>query len=189
MAVKSDRPFADNTAVRAWTKRRSGAGPGPDAGFTLIEALSVMAIAGILMAISVWGIHSYLVASREKGTATQIQSALRNTADRSLAEGRTYCVLFTSTTWSVYVHDCSVTTNLTGGVQKVGGSDQTLTAAFPVPSSMDPTEVTNCPSSGRCAYFYPRGNAIAGTVTISRRGSGKQYVVTVIGLTGRVSTA
>ena len=141
------------------------------------------------MAISVWGMHSYLVSSREKGTATQIQSTLRNTADRSLPEGRTYCVLFTSTTWSVYVHDCTVSTNLTDGPHKAGGSDQTLAAAFPVPTGMDPTEVTNCPSSGRCAYFYPRGNAIAGTVAISRRGSGKQYTVTVIGLTGRVTTA
>jgi prepilin-type N-terminal cleavage/methylation domain-containing protein len=175
--------------VRDWTERRNHAIREADSGFTLIEALTVLAIAGVLMAISVWGMHSYLVSSREKGTATQIQSTLRNTADRSLAEGRTYCVLFTSTTWSVYVHDCTVSTNLTDGPHKAGGSDQTLAAAFPVPTGMDPTEVTNCPSSGRCAYFYPRGNAIAGTVAISRRGSGKQYTVTVIGLTGRVTTA
>lgn len=187
--VKSGPPFADNTAVRAWTKRRSRAELSSDGGFTLVEALTVMAIAGVLMAISVWGMHSYLVSSREKGTATEIQSTLRNTADRSLAEGRTYCVLFTSTTWSVYVHDCAVSTNLTDGPHKAGGSDQTLDAVFPVPPGMDPTEVTNCPSSGRCAYFYPRGNAIAGTVTISRNGSGKQYTVTVIGLTGRVTAA
>jgi prepilin-type N-terminal cleavage/methylation domain-containing protein len=174
--------------VRVWSRWRSRARCGADSGFTLIEAMFVIAIAGILMTITVWGMHSYLVSSREKGTATQIQSTLRNAAERSLAEGRTYCVLFTSTTWALYVHSCSLSTNQTGGVLKVQDSSQTITAAFPVPSSMDPTEVTSCPTTGQCAYFYPRGNALGGTVTIARDSSSKTYTLNVVGLTGRAST-
>jgi prepilin-type N-terminal cleavage/methylation domain-containing protein len=161
----------------------------PDRGFTLIESIFTMAIAAILMAIAIWGMRSYLNASQEQNTATQIQSTLRNADDRSLAEGRTYCVLFTSTSWTTYVHDCTVSTNKVGATQKVGDSSDSLAASFPVPVGMDPSETTNCPVANQCAYFYPRGNALAGTLTVTRSGSSKTYTITVVGLTGRVSTS
>lgn len=160
-----------------------------DGGFTLIEAVFTMLIAGIVMAIAVWGMRTYLSSSREQNTAVQIQSTLRNIADKSLAEGRTYCVVFTGTTWTTYVHNCTISADKVGGAQKVGESSESLTAAFPVPSGMDSSETTSCPSAGTCAYFYPRGNALGGTVVVARTGSSKTYTITVVGLTGRVSTS
>lgn len=158
-------------------------------GFTLIESLVVLTIAGVLMAVSVWGMRTYLTTTREQNTAVRIQSVLRNVADKSLAEGRTYCVLFTSTTWTTYVHDCTVAADKVGAVSKVGESSQTLSISFPVPPGMDASENTACPTTSKCAYFYPRGNALAGTVVVGRSNSSKQYTITVVGLTGRVSTS
>lgn len=169
------------------TLRRSA--PPGDPGFTLIEAVWTMAIAGIVMAIAVWGMRSYLSSSREQNTAVGIQSTLRNIADKSLAEGRTYCVVFTGTTWTTFVHDCTISTDKVGGVQQVGETGETLTASFPDPPGMDTSENTACPTTATCAYFYPRGNALAGTVVVGRSGSSKTYTITVVGLTGRVSTS
>lgn len=156
-----------------------------DGGFTLIEALITIAIAGIVMAIAIGGMGAYLRATREHGTATEIQSAMREAGERSLSEGQTYCVRFTETTWETFVHDCTVSANARGGIEKVGDSSITLAPVFRRPSGMDPTETTACPDTDACAYFYPRGNALGGTVTIKRGDT--TYAITVEGVTGRVS--
>jgi hypothetical protein len=46
---------------------------------------------------------------------------------------------------------------------------------------------TACPGSNSCAYFYPRGTALAGNLNVSR--SGKTYSIHVERLTSRVSMA
>jgi Tfp pilus assembly protein FimT len=189
MVIKLVPLRADIRAVQVWSRWRSGARCRADSGFTLIETIWVMGSAGVLMAIAVWGMRTYLSASREHDTAQRIQSALRNADDRSLSEGRTYCVLFTATTWTTYVHDCTVAANEVDGTHQTGESGITVTPSFVVPSGMDPTETTSCPTSDYCAYFYPRGNALAGTVRVARDNSTKAYTVTVVGLTGRVSTS
>ena len=71
-------------------------------GFTLLELMVTLAIAGILMGLGTWAMRSYLIANRESGTAQEVRSALRGAAEQSLSEGRTYCVYFTSTTWTTY---------------------------------------------------------------------------------------
>src|SRR5947209_16631555 len=86
-----------------------------DSGFSLIELLTAMVLAGVLMTIGMFALRGYLLSSRESGTATDIRSTLRQAGERSLSEGRTYCVAFTSTSWSLYKADCSVSTNRVGG--------------------------------------------------------------------------
>ena len=147
-----------------------------------------MSIASVLMTIGLYSARSYLIAHRESGTATDIRSALRNAGEQSLSEGRTYCVYFTSTTWAVYKTSCTLSGNKVAGPNQVQDSSITLTAvAFPAPSSPIPNQATACPAPGRCAYFYPRGTALAGSLVVSR--PGKTYQIDVEGLTGRVSLA
>lgn len=165
-----------------------------DGGFTMLEMIVTLALGSILMATATWGMHSYLVSTRESGTATDVRSALRNAAERSLSEGRTYCVYLQSTKWTLYKYACSGTTPAGIAAQKVSGpfavQDPSITITsvnFPAPSPASPNQVTNCPTAGKCAYFYPRGNALAGSLKVVR--SGKTYTINVEGLTARVSTS
>ena len=159
-----------------------------DAGMTLLELVVTMSIASVLMTLGVSALRPYLIAHREAGTATDIRSALRNAAEQSLSEGRTYCVYFTSTTWAVYRANCTITGNKVQGPTSVqDGSISLNSVAFPAPPSPIPNQTTACPTAGRCAYFYPRGTALAGSLVVYR--PGKTYQINVEALTGRVSLA
>jgi prepilin-type N-terminal cleavage/methylation domain-containing protein len=159
-----------------------------DGGFTLIELLTAMVLAGILMTLGLFALRGYLLASRESGTASDIRSVLRLAAERSLSEGRTYCVSFTATTWALYKADCTVSTNKVNGPWSVPDSRISLAnVSFPAPSSAVPGQATACSAASSCAYFYPRGTALAGSLLVTR--SGKTYTISVEGLTARVSVA
>ena len=147
-----------------------------------------LAIAGILMASATWGMRSYLIANRESGTAQEVRGALRAAAEQSLSEGRTYCVYFTGTTWTTYRFDCTVSSNKVDGPHNVEDSSITLSAiTFAPPVTPVVGQTTACPTANRCAYFYPRGTALAGGLSVTR--PGKTYTINVEGLTGRVSLA
>jgi prepilin-type N-terminal cleavage/methylation domain-containing protein len=157
-----------------------------DAGITMIELMATLALASVLMATATWTLKPLLRAYRLEGTATDVRSTLRNAAERSLSEGRTMCVAFTATTWTMYKGSC-VTGTKVDGAFKVADPQFTLTPTFVPPATAIPNQTTACATGNACAYFYPRGNALAGTVRVAR--TGKSYTVTVEGLTARVSKA
>jgi prepilin-type N-terminal cleavage/methylation domain-containing protein len=170
------------STVRRWTPRS-------DSGFTLIELIVTITLASILMTIGMFAMRNFLISNREAGTANGIRSALRNASENSLSQGRTYCVYFTATTWTVYKSDCTVTANKTAGPFQVDDPSITLSSiSFAPPEQAVPGQTTACPgSTNHCAYFYPRGTALAGSVQITR--PGKAYTINVEGLTSRVSMA
>jgi prepilin-type N-terminal cleavage/methylation domain-containing protein len=159
-----------------------------DSGFTLIELIVTITIASILMAIGMFAMRNFLISNREAGTASGIRSALRNASENSLSQGRTYCIYFTATTWTVYKSDCTVTADKVNGPFQVNDPSITLTSiSFPAPGSAVPGQTTACPDAGKCAYFYPRGTALPGDLQVTR--PGKAYSLHVEGLTSRVSMA
>ena len=150
-----------------------------EAGFTLIELMVTMAIATTLMSLGIFSFTRWQDVSQQKGSAEAVVSALRNTAERSVSEGRTYCVDFgaaSTQTYAVYRVACG-----TGTV--AGGGSTTLSTKVLLATSVTSTP---CPASHKCIYFYPRGTASAATVVVSSTARSQLYTVHVEGLTARV---
>lgn len=167
--------------------RRSAASA--DAGFTLIELLVTMALLGILSATAVWGLRAYQHSQDESGSAHAVLSGLRNVAERAQSEGRTYCVSFdTATSWSIWRYSCQAgwtsganTATQVATNQHLQGNSTITAISFAAGVSVG----TCSAGSNRCAYFYPRGTASAGSLSIGRPGNPTVYTVHVEGLTGR----
>ena len=159
--------------------------PSDDNGVTLIELLVTLSLAAVLSGLATGAYVGYARSSRQSGTVTQIQSMLRNTAERSLSEGRTYCVSFDTTagTWTIYRKVCGPTPGvLAEGPFTVDTGIRLASVAFTIPTGSS----TTCPTPGTCAYFYPRGTASPGGLQV-RSSSSKVYSIDVKGLTSRVS--
>lgn len=162
---------------------------GDDDGFTLIEMITVLSLASILMAVATWSFSSYNKSTAHSGTASQLQSAMRNVSERALSEGRTYCLYLNTTadSWSTYRGSCTVSTNRVAGPEKTGHNVVEIgPISFPPLATPIPNQITTCPAANACAYFYPRGTALGGSVVVTRRGSSKTYTVSVQELTSRV---
>jgi len=154
--------------------------PPRDSGFTLIEVLVTVAVLGVMMAISVSGWSSWARAGEQSGTASELQSVLRQTQQRAVTEGRAMCVQFDvpANEYTVYTGACDLPARVktVGPVTTNAASVHIASPAFTAQSGSS-TGVT----------FYARGTATPGTVRVTRNGESKVYTLDVEGLTGRVS--
>lgn len=150
-----------------------------DGGFTLVELLVSLSLVGVMSGLAVTGWSGYAAASEHSGTRNDVVSALRAANQRALAEAKPYCVTFdvVAGTWSTRRLSC--TGDVIKGPEQVEGKGVTLSnAAFLQPDASTQPQV----------LFTPRGTGSKGSMQISRAGSSKVYVITVEGLTGRVSS-
>lgn len=153
-----------------------------DRGFTLIEVMVTMLLSVLVGTTALVGLQSFGRTQDRQGTADEVVSILRTTAQRSLSEGRTYCVALDegASSWSVWRKDCTTGTRVdTGG--KARGDAELDAVAFSTPASGG-----GCPTTGHCVYFFPRGTATPGSLQVAWNGS-NDISVTVEGLSSRVS--
>lgn len=152
-------------------------------GFTLIELCATLAIFGVLATVSVGGIQKWTQAREHSGTASTIQSLLREAQQRAVTEGRATCVNFDvgAQLYAMYRGACNDSDRVLLESRRPDSGRVHLAApAFIGASGSTP---------GPGVTFKPRGTAWPGSVQITRAGSAKVYTVSVEGLTGRVSRA
>lgn len=152
------------------------------AGFTLVEMCWTIAIFAVVAAVGVVPMHRWAAAERLRSTTSSVEATLRETQQRSVTEGRALCVDFdlAAGAFSVLRGACGATgqVRLQGPVQADAGV-RFLEVAFTYGGGTTRTGAT----------FYPRGTATPGTLRIVRDSSNHEDLLTLDGLTGRVSRA
>jgi general secretion pathway protein H len=143
----------------------------PATGFSLIELIVVLAIAGLIMAVTPPMLSSAMPGLQLKSTARQVAAGLRFARARAVAQ-RTEVVL---------------TLDLEARSVTISGRDGSLS----IPDDLD-VELVSAVSEledeslGRIRFF-PDGTSTGGRITLGYRGNG--YDLDVDWLTGRVSIA
>ncbi len=150
---------------------------GDERGFTLIELMFAMAIFGVIVAIGVGPYRSYQRAQSHIATTRNIVAALRNAQIRAVAENTTYRITF-SPDGRTYTRERMVGTAWAEPLVRRTETGMGFTgASFAQP---DGSVTATC-------FFYARGAATKGSLTVRREAKSKTYNVTVEGLTARVS--
>ena len=157
--------------MRTTVGRSHRTGP-RDGGFTLIEVLVTIVIAGILMAIAVGGWRAYAASQAQRGTADALVSLMREAQQRAVTEGTTYGVQLSPTGPWVLRQLVPPYTDCTAGTAK---------------SSEVPSRGGIAIAGPSCVLFQPRGTATAATIKVQRAGTSKLYTIKVEGLAGRAS--
>jgi prepilin-type N-terminal cleavage/methylation domain-containing protein len=154
-------------------------------GFTLVELLIVTVLMGMIGGAGLTAFAGYARNADLDGSANDVVSALRSAAQRSVTEGRTFCVAFdaTANTYTVYRSSCASTSTIVTPAKQTRGP-----AILSSPSFTPANSTTDVCSADGCAYFYPRGTGSPGQVVVRRNG-GRSITVTIEGLTSRVVRA
>jgi type II secretion system protein H len=150
-----------------------------DSGFTLVEVMVAIALMGTMMAIAVGGFTSWDKARSHSGAASEMQTVLRQVQQRAVTEGRAMCVWFdvAASSYTVYRGACDASTK----EKLVGPYELGHPVSLSAPSFTAPS------GSSAGVTFYARGTATPGEVSLTRSGSTKTYLISVEGLTGRVT--
>lgn len=152
-----------------------------DGGFTMIELVVVMLIAGVLSSIGIFGFTNWQRTAQQQGSASELVSTLRTASERAISEGRTYCVdLSSTTTYSLWRYSCTTVT----GTEVAGPYKAQARVTYAATNTLPVTAA--CASGHKCVYFYPRGTAVATTVNVASSARSRVYTVHVEGLTARV---
>jgi prepilin-type N-terminal cleavage/methylation domain-containing protein len=173
--------------------------PRSQAGFTLVELLVVISITAILLTLSAAAARTFWLNQALTGAASDLRLQLGQLHQRAQAEShpRVYGAWFVqgSSSWGL-VRYTATTNNCTPVESRSFDSGVTVSdiQGFDLPTGL----VSACRSalqtsgvsgatSARIAFFYARGTATAGSVTVRQPSLGRTRTVQVHALTGRVA--
>jgi prepilin-type N-terminal cleavage/methylation domain-containing protein len=164
---------------------RRGRHHGGDAGFTLIELLVVMVVMGVLMALAIPSWSHYQNKQDYLGSARTVVAELRQVQLQAVAQETKYRVDFAVGGRTLTEYRCDITPPATTCTYSF---TKTVTLPGTAAKFSSPSFTTNLGAASTSAYFYARGTASDGTVTLTRTNTGGQtYVINIEGLTGRVN--
>jgi MSHA pilin protein MshC len=152
---------------------------GADAGFTLMELLTVIVLIGIVSAITIPFLRHYQSSQQLVSSTRDVVSLMRHAQGTAVSKSTTARIDIAADKKSVteWVADSAGTYTKVGTVS--------LTNGISVASY---TFTARAGGTSTSAYFYSRGTATTGTVVLERT-SGARHTITIEGVTGRVSYA
>jgi prepilin-type N-terminal cleavage/methylation domain-containing protein len=169
-------------------------------GFSLIELMVAMLVASLLMGLGYTAFRSYWLNRGFEGAHTQIVTELRHLQELTVSE--THPIVYgarfrpssayttDSGRWTVIKYNPTdpVAQCKELGTTEFGGGAFVAQATFdPPPSTMDASLCPGYGSAGnRFVFFFARGTATAGTLTLKNDILEKTSDVGVLGLTSRV---
>jgi type IV fimbrial biogenesis protein FimT len=152
-------------------------------GFTLVELLVALAIAGVLTGLALPSLKQWIEGIKVKQVARQIVTDLQLAKTRAVSEGIQYKVYFNTAAAKYYIQKGDLSSGSTTWTT-VGTVRELSNAANPY-YARDVALSNNFPSScPDCVIFSPTGSASpAGKVTCSSSGNSRHvYVI----LSGRI---
>lgn len=149
-----------------------------EGGFTLIELSVAMVILGVLLAMAGPAWQKYQANQERVSASREVVSVLRAAQVKATSEEATYRVDVDAASRSLKTYRFDGASYQLRSTSTIDGSSVTLAGAFKDKSGA----ITSS------AYFYPRGTASPGQAEVMRAGHAKKHVITVEGLTGRVSS-
>jgi prepilin-type N-terminal cleavage/methylation domain-containing protein len=170
-------------------------------GYTLLEVLSVMALTAILLTLTASGLRHYWFVQSLESAKGEVVSQLRQLQEQVVSE--THPTVFGarfkigSSDWGVVEYDPQTYAGHPSATctqvrsNKLGSGVQVSAASFTAPSdsAMD-TMCKSIPgaSGDKFVFFYARGSATGGSVTVMQPQLSRSYTINVTPITGRVES-
>lgn len=154
-----------------------------DAGVTLIEILVVVALISILGTMSMGAMRNYGKGQDHRGAIREVVAKLRNAQVRAVTEATTYQCRFDTTsvphTLKVYRDSANPPdeSNRVGSTYTLSDNLQFVDVSF---THSDASPAFAC-------FFYARGSADPGSLSIRRVDNARKFDLAVEQLTARVS--
>lgn len=186
---------------------KSSSGMKNQSGFSLIELLTVMSITAVLLTLGAFAVRHYWFVRSLQGAQDEVVTQLRRQQQQSVAEShpRIYGARFPrgsgSTLGLVRVQLATAATpascveyetrSFDAGVQVFNpglGSGHTTFSGGSAEADLC-RAATGGVAGDDFVFFYARGTATAGQVTLRHPGLDRRKIVCVFGLTGRIERA
>ena len=165
-------------------------------GFTLIEVLTAIVIAAILMTLVATALRGYWLTRSLHDGAEEIVTGLRHLQERSVSDSHplVYGAWFKvgSSDWGSVrfdPKDPSVSTDdqcVSVGAHTLPGGVEVESVSFSDVSPQTSTCAAAVPAGSEVAFFFARGTATGGTIRLLQPAKSTTEDLTVSSLTGRV---
>jgi prepilin-type N-terminal cleavage/methylation domain-containing protein len=166
---------------------------GAEGGFTLVELLVAIVLAGIMLTLGASALRTYWMRRSLDGSTKQVTAQLRAMQQRAVAESHplVYGARFTDGygTYTLFKYnpansaspcDKLNTLALEGHVETAAGT------SFATSPYIDLSKCEATPGDDHYVFFFARGTATAGTLRLTHDTLGDSTSISVTNLTGRV---
>jgi prepilin-type N-terminal cleavage/methylation domain-containing protein len=169
-------------------------------GFTLIELLTVMALTAVLLTLGAFAVRHYMFVQALSTSTDSVTTQMRQAQQQAESESHplVYGVWFVnvgdSTRWGTLQYDPEKSFPCTEiGKRRFETGVKVESVSF----NVDPVRTSACrtalgsagvaeSASAQIAFFYARGTATPGTLTLEQTNLDRTEALKVTGITGRV---